>query len=458
MSSPGNESAQAWVANYLETPTPSAKDVLAHSESLDLSHIIVWAVLPELAMRLAYPQEAPPGSTWPVWGRMRNVGRALERARGPALTRVGPALFLSQSVQTDRVLRPCIDALAPALGRPERYRLPRLGPAEAVASQRVARRAHRNLSSWLRETGIPEPVGIEEELAKAEIMFRRGAAADFRDDGIGVLVTASQHNSPIRAVIAAAGGAPDGPASCYIPHAPVADSPFYRDLPVHYALLRGPAEVDLYRCWGVDDFERVHVVGQPGLPRPPGKVAESAAHVLYAASGHADRVLRADIEVILRGVERPVEVCLHPRMSLSDARELFPDEWTVHPPGKTLDVLHARGAFALIQHGSGVGLEALSAGVDVIDLCPAGERPNYPYLARPHVQLVSNEIELESAIDAVPSRRVGQEERIRHAQSWCSAFDPEASAATAAAIRAMAAKSRPGKVLLDGWGARPGIR
>lgn len=437
------------VACHLAAPT--AADLLEMSGALDHAAASVWAVLPEVAMRLVHPQEALPGRSSPTLGRVRNLGRALVRNRGPDITRIGPVLFLSSGIQTDRVLHPVLEQLANTLGPAQRYRLPPLNMTSALSAQRVARRAHREVKRWLGSAGIAEPEGLEEELAKAEVLLRRGQAAGFVEDGVRVLVVATQHNSPTRALLAAAANTPAGPATCYLPHAPVADNPFYRDLPFHYALLRGPAEVAFYQRCGAENADRIRVVGQPGFTRPSEKPARSAQHVVYAVTPYADRVVRADIEVILRGVDRPVEVCLHPRMSLSEALRTFPEEWTVHPPGATMEVLRNRGAFALIQHGSGVGLEAMSAGVDVIDLCPVEERPNYPYLTPPHVQLAWDESSLRCAIAAIPGRSEARADRVRFARSWCSAFDPEASVAAAEAIRSIAEAPRPPDDLLDGW-------
>ncbi len=404
--------APARVARHVDVSGPSAADVLMSSAALDLSGKSAWAVLPEVAMRLVAPGEVLAGRSSPMSGRVRNLGRALMRGRGPNLIRVGPVLFLSTSVQTDRVLRPVLDELARTSGPAQSFHLPSLNPVAALAAQRAARRAHRELRRWLRASGLAEPDGLEEELTKAESLLRQASAAAFSDAGIRALVVASQHNCPTRALLAAASAPPDGPTTVYLPHAPVADNPFYRDLPVHYALLRGPSEVDFYRGCGVEDGDRVRVVGQPGFPRPTDQLVRDAEHVVYAATGYSDDVLRADIEVIKRSVDHPVEVCLHPRMS-EQRGDLFPAEWTIHPPGATLEGASLAGALALIQHGSGVGLEAMGVGVDVIDLCPVGERPNYPYLAAPYVQLASDEVGLRRAMGAIPARRSSREDRVR---------------------------------------------
>ena len=443
--------ARAQVAPHANANDPTADEILALASSLDLSERSVWASLPELAMRLVSPGEVLAGRSYRAAGRMRNLGRAMLSGRGPGFTRVGPVLFLSTSVQTDRVLRPVIDELARVSEPAKPFNLPALGPVQAIAAQRSARQAHRVLKGWLRASGLTEPDGIEEELAKAEILLRQGADSDLCGGGIRVLVVASQHNNPTRAVIAAAHGAPDGPATVYLPHAPVADNPFYRDLPVHYALLRGPSEVDFYRACGIEDTDAIRIVGQPGLPSPLDVAVPEADHVVYAATSYAEDVLQADIEVIQRSVERPVEVCPHPRMSPEFCAEVFPAEWIVHPPGRTLQVLKERGASVVIQHGSGVGLEVLGLGVDVIDLCPSEERPNYPYLSPPHVQLAADDVELRSAIRAISGRRDSHGDRVRFARSWCSEFDPAASVAAVTAIRSILLEDRPHTVLLDGW-------
>jgi hypothetical protein len=431
----------------------SPEQFLTKSRSLPMGCMTAWAVLPEVAMKVANARgdQMDTRSPWP--GRLRNTARALSPRRGPSLLRVGPVLFVSTSIQTDRVLKPVLDELAPTYGTPRTYVLPRLSLTSGLDAHRAANKTLKEYRTWFDDEGIIEPAGLEEEIVKAEILLRRGRLADFGAQGVRAIIVGSQHNGPTRSILAAAHIA-GGPATCYLPHAPVADNPFYRDLPVHHALLRGEAEVAFYRRLGVHADDAITVVGQPGLTLQDGGIVADANHVIYAASDHSEDVLRADIEVIRRGVDRPVEVCLHPRMAQADCQGLFPEAWTVHPPGPTMDVLRVRGAFALIQHGSGVGLEAMSAGVDIIDLCPRGERPNYPFISAPHVQVVPDSLSLRRALEAVPARRSAREARTKFARSWTSVFDPDATTAAAAAIRAIVDTRRSDRILLDGWPAR----
>lgn len=434
----------------------SPEHVREGASDLPLESIAAWASLPYVAYRMSYrePGDAPsrPGGTSRrLWAaRARNLRRPFAAGRGPALHRTGPVLTVSTGVQTDRVLDAISRGLEPRYGRRMPVQLPRLTTKAGERALRDGYRVARMIGAWCAQLHLPTPVDMEEEVVKSAICAERVLAADLRGMGIAVVVAATQHNSTTRAVLAAA--AETGIATCYIPHAPVADNPFYRDLPVHFALLRGDAEVEYYSELGVQSAGRMYVVGQPGVTMGDRSAVATADHVIFAATDTVT-ALRSDAEVIAAALDRPVEVCLHPRTP--PGRDLsLPPDWTVHPPGPTMRILRQRGAYALIQHGSGVGLEAMKAGVDVIDLCPIGERPNYPYIAAPHIQIASDSESLRSALAAVPERRARSGARLRYASRWTAAFDPEAGLAAAEALSAIIESDVPRSLLLDGWRPR----
>ena len=159
----------------------------------------------------------------------------------------------------------------------------------------------------------------------------------------------------------------------YIPHAPTADNQIYRDLPSNYALIRGPEEVNIYRDLGAEPTDRLVVVGNPVIEGGSMSNPPDSTDVVYAPSTHQIGVLQADIAVILEGCDYPIKVALHPLMDSSTYRDLLPGEWEVVSTSDTYSYLRQHGAKVVIQHGSGVALDALTLGVDVIDLCHGGE-------------------------------------------------------------------------------------
>jgi hypothetical protein len=316
-----------------------------------------------------------------------------------------------------------------------------------------ARRWTEIARDWLASLGQPPVPGMEEELTKVAILARRWEAhtADgFR--GVKTLTVATQHNSSTRVLLDAARKA-EGIATCYVPHAPVADNAFYRDLPCHFGLLRGAAEVQFYERLGAPiSSPQLRVVGTPGGAAPLDVRFPSADHLVYAPSTYGREVLEADVAVISSGCDRPVEVCPHPRMKPADLEGLFPVAWTVHPPGPTLPRLRERGAFALVQHGSGVGLEALAGGIEVIDLCAAGERPNYPYLAAPWVQVVSDDQAFAAAISSIEDRAAAERDRVEYARSWNHVSSVASEELAVDVLNEVAAQTLCHDVVLDGWG------
>lgn len=444
----------------MATPNPKVRSDLLRDPSAQAFRLLVntlpldhgaWSAIPEVALRLTMRPEAEvqAESPWSVWPR--TFGRGVVKGSGPQLSRIGPFVFVSTSVQTDRILRPIRDQLRNAgFSKECQYAMPALTPAELVAAWAKARREVATFRTWFRSHLLAEPYGLLEELVKVAIIRQRTLRARFESDGVRVLIVASQHNASTRAMLSAVNSL-GRVSTCYVPHAPVADDSQYRDLPVHFALLRGPAEVDFYQSIGVKSRERLRSVGLPGHQVASCESIPFAEHFVYAASPRAVGVLRADVDVIRAAVDGPVEVCLHPRCSTSTFVGIFPADWRVHPPGPTMPFLWERGARAVIQHGSGLGLEAMASGAEVIDLCAPGEDPPYPYLARPHAQIVGDSVGLSSAVDALDSRASSGADRREFARSWMSVTDTPASVRAADELLRIAENSVPEGVLLDGW-------
>lgn len=430
---------------------PSPDETYTLTASIEGVNDAIWAALPDITLKMATTQTPQPSRARRPAEWIDHLAHATIPSRGPSLTQVGSVLFASTGTQTDRVLRPIWEALGKVVRQPRSVLLPGLSPRRVAAASMVASRSVRELRSWCMRAGLPEPPELASEVYKAEIYRLRAESLALTGNGVTTLVVATQHNSITRSITRAL--ASNGISTCYVPHAPVANNPWYRDLPVHYALLRGPAEVDFYSNLGAISSGRLLVVGQPGTERAATPRADTADHIVYAASPRPPERLMSDVAVIQHAVDRPVEVCLHPRSDPSTC-DLFPPGWTVHPPGSAMRVIRKRGAHALIQHSSGVGLEAMKAGLDVIDLCPAGHLPNYPYIAPPHVQIVHNSRELRSALDAVSHRKENAADRASYADQWTTMWDSDATAAAIAALLRISATPTASTLLLDSWPMR----
>lgn len=379
----------------------------------------------------------------------RNLVRARSRSKGPGIRLVGPVLAASTSRQNLRVLDPIVAEL-------EQRRGPAVVPAWTPLSGITLAKARRRAATLTQEArrffsavGAPLPSGVGDEILRTAIVIERTRWL-LRNTGARVLVVASQHNSASRAMLHAAHDV-GGITTVYVPHAPVADVFYYRDLPCHKALLRGPAEVAFYAGLGVDEG-RLSIAGDPSLSHWPPVAAPTRDDVVFAVSAHrAERVEAAVAVVRDAGIER-VEVAPHPRMDRDALRAQCPSSWVFNPAPSTFGRLAEVGAAAVIQDSSGLGLEALALGLPVIDLCPVGSAPLYPFITAPHVDVVSSSDTLATAVaDAVASRStVTSEERANFAAEWSEVGGSEAAALAADAIEGAVGLSS-GPVLLDGW-------
>lgn len=412
---------------------------------------LAWAALPEVAMRLWGESASGLGGGRATSSAfVRNLGRAVHPNAGPTLTRVGPVLVVDTSRQTTQVIVPVVTELARRHGSSSAFRLPTLKPNSIVGASRRARRVERCINAAASSARLGTTALLRAELLKVEILRRRFENVGLRNHGIRAMVVASQQNSSVRAALSIAHQ--EGIMTYYIPHAPTADNQIYRDLPSNYALIRGPEEVNIYRDLGAEPTDRLVAVGNPGIEGGSMSNPPDSTDVVYAPSTHQIGVLQADIAVILEGCDYPIKVALHPLMDSSTYRDLLPGEWEVVSTSDTYSYLRQHGAKVVIQHGSGVALDALTLGVDVIDLCHGGEQPNYHFMREPFVQVVADGTQLRQAIDAVPGRIEGRAGRIEYARSWCS-DDGHAALQIADAIESThSTGGGPAGMLLDGWG------
>jgi hypothetical protein len=153
----------------------------------------------------------------------------------------------------------------------------------------------------------------------------------------------------------------------------------------------------------------------------------------------------------------PVEVVLHPRSPRDVERGVIPNDWHVSEFVRTLDLLSTTGASVVIQSSSGTGLEALAMGVPVIDLCEPGTAPAYPFIAPPHVMVVSDSSQLRAAADHMDQSESAALARKEYARSWVALVGDDASVAAADAVAHELAE-RAGPLVLDAWQAiRPSL-
>lgn len=408
---------------------------------------LMWALVPEVALKLV---EGGPGSRSSVAQQLpHSLGRAVIRAKGPTLTRVGRAVFVSTSVQHERVLAPVIASLALTAGAGRADFLPRLSPAGFLRAIRSAARVSRRISS---SPGVAAAMGsgnFSEMACQTAVLLERSRRMFTGDDPPAALVVATQHGAAARAVIR---GALEGGRThvVYVPHAPTSRNAWYHDLPVHWALLRGDAEVDAYAALGVERA-RLQVVGDPSLASIHEEVEPSGAQVVYAVSTDDVRKLADDIRVLTDAGCEQVDVCMHPRLRhRADLRSMFPPQWTVSELPSTFARLLATAPRAVVQHGSGVGLEALSLGLPLIDLCNPGREPDYYYLTGQPVGRASSAEQLREAL-VRPLAPSASAERREYARRWVSDGGESAAAGAAMAIGRIAEHPVPARLLLDGW-------
>lgn len=411
---------------------------------------LAWATLPEVVMKLW----AGPLPTTPAIGPMlsssaKTLGRAVLPHAGPTVTRVGPVLVIDTSVQSTRMTAAVVEELVRRYGSSKSIRLPILGAGSLVRAALGVRRVKRGIRAATSDAGLGTPASLQSELAKVEILRRRFAKVRLPDQGVSTVVVASQQNSSIRAMLSVAHR--QGVASCYIPHAPTAYNQIYRDLPTTHALLRGIEDVYVYRHLGAKPADRLIVVGNPAAEPGPSPGSPPSSDIVYAPSTHHVDVIRADIAVILEACDQPIKVAMHPLMDLATYQDLLPPTWQVVSAPDTLSYLRQHGAKALIQHSSGVALDALTLGIDVVDLCDPGGHPNYHFMREPHVQIVTDGNELRNALQALPGRAEASTQRAEYARRWCADDRPAAELIVDAIQSAHAERGGDSEVLLDGW-------
>ena len=264
-------------------------------------------------------------------------------------------------------------------------------------------------------------------------------------------VVATTHSAHARALVLAAREA--GIATVYIPHAPVISDARLVDLPVDYAGLRGPAEVDYYETLGAPR-RRLAVAGNPAMGDKDPKRTKPRVREPVLATGTDDpEALRATIELAHSVLGKRCVLSPHPRTDHDELRELMPDGWRLWE-GRTFDLLQ-QDPPALVQSSSGVALEGLKLGIPTIELAFPKVEPNYPFLRDPPVLFASDTQQLHAALRRARRLRRWPRRRkrlVKWSEKWVSATGEEAARAAADLLeRAARTGPHPDGPIWDAW-------
>jgi hypothetical protein len=263
------------------------------------------------------------------------------------------------------------------------------------------------------------------------------------------VVIGSTHSIPARALVLAARRA--GIPSVYVPHAPVIADARLVDLPVDFAALRGPREIDYYRSFGADE-EGLEAIGNPAVEPSSGGLADlrSDQPLAYALPLLDDATLTELVSVVRDALGANVIASPHPRADRDALRALLHPGWRLWE-GRTFDLLR-QGTPSVIQASSGVALEAAQLGVPSIELAFPGEQPKYPFLADAEVRSVSSADQLRDAAHELSQITAEQRHALRDwARGWVFAEGSAAAEAGAALIRRAVAEGPMQRPLWDAW-------
>jgi hypothetical protein len=264
-----------------------------------------------------------------------------------------------------------------------------------------------------------------------------------------VLVLATTQAPEPRALLSVARAR--GIPTVYLPHAPVLRDPYLQDLPCDYAGLRGEREVAMSSPNGCG--VQPELVGTPAIEEPGLAPLEPDAPVVLAPSPFDPQLVAELCRMVEHAAPPRVVVAPHPRQDLSVLRRACPPEWEIATI-RTVDLLR-EGARCIVQHSSGVALEAMLLGIPVIE-CTLGrsQPPAYPFLADEFCHRVDDGPSLRRALEAIdeaggdPSGR----ERLRAwGRSWCSPCGPEAVGAACELIRRAHRDGPRAKPIRDVW-------
>ena len=415
------------------------------------SDSIAWIALPTLAV-LARPralERHPPHRVHPE--QMHELREPRRGQASPAWSVHGQCLFLASTLNQHRALEPVWARFAPRAEQdsvevePDTDRVEELGTGAEEFAERfiVAAKGERFRLPF-------SPKRLYRQLFSCAHAFAQSEAA-LRAIAPRAVIVATTHSIHSRALVLAAREA--GIATVYIPHAPVIADARLVDLPVDYAGLRGPGEVDHYEALGAPGG-RLTVVGNPAMPERSREAARPRVREPVLATGADDPVaLRATIELAHSVFGDRCVLSPHPRTDHDAIRELMPDEWQLWE-GRTLELLQRRPP-VLVQSSSGVALEGLGLGIPTIELAFPKTEPNYPFLRDPPVLFASGSQQLRRALQRARKLRRWPWRRrrlVEWSQRWVSATGEQAATAAADLLeRAAGAGTHPDGPIWDAW-------
>ena len=259
-------------------------------------------------------------------------------------------------------------------------------------------------------------------------------------------VVATQQSPQSRAVALVARR--EGIPTVYLPHAPIAWNRRYTDLPFDYGALRGQREVDFYVGLGADP-QRLAAVGNLSLDRRFDSSAPRDGPIIVAPSPWGKDLVEAFMTAVAAAIDGEYLVLPHPRSDTAHLEELVPPRARMVTDRRTSDQL-VDGARAIVQHSSGVALEAMMLGVPVIDLSVGGREPILPLLAEPHVYFASGHRELRACLARLERGESAAQvaERRGWAREWCSSTSDSAEAGLTRLLESQIRSQGP---ILDGW-------
>lgn len=325
---------------------------------------------------------------------------------------------------------------------PPHHKIPKLG-----TSPRRWIRTRREYATLINSISIPvniNPHILQALILKARVAFDRAETILSSYSPRSVIVS-SQHSVGARALIYTA--RERSVPSIYIPHAPVSRHPHYADLPFDVVTLRGPREANFYSALGADP-SRLQITGAPGVPGIQRRRHLNSGSIVVAPSPWGAATLTAFMACLRDASLEHLTICPHPRNSRRLLRRLAPQDAQIIHNERTINFLAHRGD-VVIQHSSGIALEAMQMGIPVIDICLDKEPPLYPSIEEPMVRFAHSPEELiETVKESLAEPLVSRERRRRWANSWCSSTNGEA----AAAVKLVVDQAEPSSTaVLDGW-------
>jgi hypothetical protein len=359
--------------------------------------------------------------------------------------------FQSVTENQRRVIQPVAERLA---GNPIALNELRVSPNSA----RTRELAGRAVALWrdfitmadAHEVGLPTGAGALGRLFVSSARHHAHAERLVAELAPRVVVLATSQAPEARALVGA--GLAHGIPTLYLPHAPMLRDPYMQDLPFDYAGLRGRRELEISSSWGNG---RSALVGNPTIEQPTLAPAGDDAPVVLAPSPFG----RELVEELCRTVETAspprVLVAPHPAQDLKVLRRACPAEWTIAAE-RTVDLLKS-GARCVVQHSSGVALEAMLLGIPVVE-CTFGrsQPPDYPFLDVAFCHHVDDGPAFARALADI--RREDRDESRRQevqawAHSWCAPFGADAVTAACELIL-RARRDGPGEEpIRDVWAA-----